>query len=110
MSLYLAVFDGDDELAGLIAGAYSDFGTFREAAQRTAAETNTDLTTLLNHSDCEGEWGVQELPALCSELKALMAAGGAACDVRTVEGLLLVEELLQLATFAREQQLPILFQ
>ena len=53
---------------------------------------------------------MEELPALCNELKALIRAGGAACDVRTVEGLLLVEELLQLATFASEQQLPILFQ
>jgi hypothetical protein len=110
VSLYLAVFDGDDELAGLIAGSYSDFGIFREAARRTATEKNTDLTTLLDHSDCDGEWGVQELPALCNELSALIAAGGAACDIRTSEGLLLVEELLQLARFAREQRLPIKFQ
>jgi len=66
MSLYLTIFDGDEEVTGWVFGHYSDFGCFRDViAAKLCAE---DYPTLMQHSDCDGEWTPQELRSLRSEL------------------------------------------
>ena len=68
MSLYLAIFDGDEEVDGWALGHYSDFGYFRDAV---AVRMRDECPTLMLHSDCDGEWTVEELPALRAELTAI---------------------------------------
>ena len=68
MSLYLAIFDGDEEVAGWALGHYSDFGYFREVVDLRMAD---QCPTLMLHSDCDGEWTVQQLPVLRAELVAI---------------------------------------
>jgi hypothetical protein len=72
MSLYLAIFDGDEEVDGWVFGHYSDFGCFRDTiAAKLKAK---DYPVLMTHSDCAGEWPVAELPALRRELASIAAA------------------------------------
>lgn len=67
MSLYLTIFDGDEEITGWVFGHYSDFGYFRDViAARLEAG---DFPTLMTHSDCDGEWTVEALPRLRQELQ-----------------------------------------
>jgi hypothetical protein len=68
VSLYLAIFDGDEEVKGWVFGHYSDFGYFRDVV---GIEMRKGCPTLLNHSDCDGEWTLQQLPALRAELEAI---------------------------------------
>jgi Immunity protein 70 len=72
MSLFLTIFDGDDDVAGWAFGHYSDFGCFRDtiATKLRAA----DYPTLMKHSDCDGDWPVAQLPVLRSELESIAAA------------------------------------
>ncbi len=72
MSLYLAIFDGAEDVAGWVFGHYSDFGYFRDtvAKQLKAA----DYPVLMTHSDCDGDWPVAQLPALRGELEAIASA------------------------------------
>ena len=74
MGLYLCVFseDGDDEHAASEVGSYADFGAFRQAVARHLE--GSDFPVLLLHSDCDGEWTVEELPALIEELDVIAAA------------------------------------
>lgn len=69
MSLYLTIFDGDEEVTGWVFGHYSDVGYFRDvvAAKLRAG----DYPTLMTHSDCDGEWTPQELPRLRRELQLI---------------------------------------
>jgi hypothetical protein len=67
MSLYLTIFDGDEEVTGWVFGHYSDFGYFRDVV--AAKLRSADYPTLMTHSDCDGEWTPQELPQLRQELK-----------------------------------------
>ena len=73
MGLYLCIFadDGDDEIAGWQLGHYSDFGCFRDAISRHLG--TADFPVLMDHSDCDGEWSVAQLPGLVSELEAIGA-------------------------------------
>lgn len=69
MSLYLTIFDGDEEVTGWVFGHYSDFGYFRDVvAAKLRAD---DYTTLMTHSDCDGEWTPDELPRLRQELQLI---------------------------------------
>ena len=69
MSLYLTIFDGDEEVIGWVFGHYSDFGYFRDViASKLSAE---DYPTLMHHSDCDGQWTPKELSSLRSELEAI---------------------------------------
>ena len=74
MGLYLCVFDekDEDEHAASEVGSYADFGAFREAVARYLVAS--DFPVLLLHSDCDGEWTVEELPALIKELDVIAAA------------------------------------
>lgn len=73
MSLYLCIFteDGEDEIAGWQLGAYSDFALFRDTIAKHLREG--DFPTLMTHSDCSGEWSVEELPQLIHELQTISA-------------------------------------
>ena len=71
MSLYLAIFDGEEE-TGWVFGHYSDFGCFRDTI---AAKLRAQVyPTLMAHSDCDGEWPAHELPTLRLELETIAAA------------------------------------
>ena len=72
MSLYLAIFDGDEDVCGWVFGHYSDFGCFRDII---AAKLNAkDYPILMMHTDCDGEWTFGELPALRHELESIATA------------------------------------
>jgi hypothetical protein len=76
MGLYLCIFSGvhelhDDEIAGWQVGHYRDFACFRDAISRHIGATGFPM--LIEHSDCEGEWSVAELPALVAELETISA-------------------------------------
>lgn len=69
MSLYFCIFDGETEVTGWVFGHYSDFGYLRDVI---AAKLGADhYPTLMQHSDCDGEWSPQELHKLRSELRAI---------------------------------------
>jgi immunity protein 70 of polymorphic toxin system len=77
MGLYLCVFssdDRDDDLDGIEVGSYDDFGTFRDEVHgRLEAGENWGalFPTLLEHSDCDGEWTVDECRTLGDELATI---------------------------------------
>jgi hypothetical protein len=74
VSLYLCIFsegDDDDEIAGWQLGHYSDFGCFRDTISQHLGATGFPI--LMEHSDCDGEWSVAELPGLIVELETIGA-------------------------------------
>jgi hypothetical protein len=116
MSLYLCVFDGGDELAGVEVGSYADFNALRAAIAREfeGGAVGSKFPELMLHSDCDGEWSVEECARLREELRTLVdearnrpALFGSFLDV---DGRPLLESLLGLAEFALRRRLPILFQ
>jgi len=74
MGLCLCVFNEElsDEHAASEVGSYADFNAFRQAVARQLGRS--DFPVLLLHSDCDGEWTVEELPALIKELDVIAAA------------------------------------
>ena len=79
MSLCLIVFGSDieqdddpEEIAECDVGHYSDFGCFRDTIARHLDPDR--FPTLMEHSDCDGEWTLEELPALEHELQEIGAA------------------------------------
>src|SRR5262245_14311428 len=77
MGLCLHVFgpaDGDDdpeEVAECDVGHYSDFGCFRDTIARHLDAGR--FPTLMEHSDCDGEWSLAEVPVLERELREIGA-------------------------------------
>jgi Immunity protein 70 len=74
VSLYLCIFnegDDDEELAGWQLGHYSDFGCFRDTISRHLDVAGFPI--LMEHSDCDGEWSVADLPGLIIELETIGA-------------------------------------
>ena len=76
MGLYLCVFgpraadqQNVKELAACDVGHYSDFGFFRETIARHAGRAKYPV--LMEHSDCDGEWTVAEMPKLRAELEEI---------------------------------------
>jgi hypothetical protein len=64
--------DGDgepDEIAECDVGHYSDFGCFRDTIARHL--TARRFPTLMDHSDCDGEWTLVEIPVLERELREI---------------------------------------
>jgi hypothetical protein len=137
MSLYLCVFDGDEELEGVNVGHYADFGRFRDevAARLEGGVRGSRFPVLGLHSDCEGEWSAGECAALEVELESIALAFarlphagfgsewqlGVAEELGLeprnlgesfidVDGEPLVERLLALCRVAREHGAPISFQ
>lgn len=70
MGLYLAIFSGEKEIAGLEVGSYNDFGIFRDmvTSQLEEEKGGSKFPTLINHSDCDGEWSPDESRRLEKEL------------------------------------------
>src|SRR5689334_17400847 len=73
MGLYLCIFteDHEDELGACDVGHYSDFGYFRDTIARHMNRKH--FPVLMTHSDCDGEWTVEQLPALVRELETIAA-------------------------------------
>jgi len=115
VSLYLCIFAGSQEAAGVEVGSYADFNRFRQhiAAQLESGTPGERFPSLLLHSDCEGEWTVTDCQRLREELAVLraeMAADPALASFRDVEEEILVERLAWLVEAALALRLPILFQ
>src|SRR4051812_1326427 len=64
--------DEPEEIAECDVGHYSDFGCFRDAIARHLDARR--FATLMNHSDCDGEWTLAEVPILEHELREISAA------------------------------------
>ena len=73
MGLYLAIFDGDEELDGVEVGLYADFATFRSAVKKhlEGGIEGSRCPMLMLHSDCDGEWSPDEAAQLQEELIAI---------------------------------------
>lgn len=76
MGLCLHVFgpdrgDGEEpeEIAECDVGHYSDYHCFREAITRHLDARQYPL--LMEHSDCDGEWPLAEIPSLEQELQKI---------------------------------------
>ncbi|MCP3097786.1 immunity 70 family protein [Myxococcus sp. K15C18031901] len=137
MSLYLCVYEDDEDLEGFQVGPYTDFGAFRDYVTREleAGSAGSRFPTLILHSDCDGEWSVaecerlrDELARIAIEMKARPAvefssewqrieAQSAGLVPRNalesfldVNGGFLVESLQRLTEFALEHRAPISFQ
>jgi len=76
MGLYLAIFDGDEEVDGLEVGSYDDFGVFRDtiAAAVEQGKPGSLCPVLMNHADSKGEWSVADAGNLIAELEIIEAA------------------------------------
>ena len=81
MGLYLCVFasdDSDDDLDGIEVGTYDDFGRLPGRGPSPASKPATDwgarFPTLLQHSDCDGQWTVDECRTLRDELTTIRTA------------------------------------
>jgi hypothetical protein len=79
MGLCLYVLDADPggdeepgELAECNVGHYSDFGCFRDTIDRHLG--SDAYPTVMQHSDCDGEWSLAEIPLLEEELREIGAA------------------------------------
>lgn len=137
MGLYLAVFDDGHELDGVEVGAYSDFGTFRDAVVSNLEDgvAGSRFPTLILHSDCEGQWTPTEAAELEKELEIVsvrfqklppisldaewkeQVAATFALKLHNlsdcffdVDGEPLLERLINLAKLGQARNLPILFQ
>jgi hypothetical protein len=136
MGLYLAVFDGDEEIDGVEVGSYDDFAFFRDAVASglEGGSAGSRFPTLILHSDCDGEWTAEQAVALESELGAItqefadlppVLLHGWKAEVAKmfgikpsnlgdcffdVDGEPLLERLAGLAKLSQERNLPILFQ
>jgi hypothetical protein len=77
MGLYLCVFADEEELEGLEVGSYADFDSFRTCVTDTleGGQPGSKYPTLINHSDCDGEW----TPAQCAKLREEVASISEAC-------------------------------
>jgi hypothetical protein len=75
MSLYLCIFNDDEEVDGVDVGAYSDFSYFRKIIAEVLenGQAGSRFPTLLLHSDCEGEWSVVDCSKLQKELEIINA-------------------------------------
>lgn len=111
MSLYLCIFDGATEIAGVEVGSYADFGEFRDAVAGEAegGVSGSRFPTLMHHPDDDGRWEVAELPRLAEELHTLGSMTTLARFVDS-EDRPLALALAGLVTCAQEHGLPILFQ
>lgn len=73
MGLYLCVFEDDTELDGVEVGSYEDFAFFRSTVSELLERNRTGLRfpILGLHSDCDGEWSLEECAKLKLELHTI---------------------------------------
>jgi hypothetical protein len=76
MGLYLCVFDADEEVDGVDVGGYADFDLLRSTIVNRLEEgkPGARYPTLILHSDCDGEWTVDQCVALEKELQSASVA------------------------------------
>jgi hypothetical protein len=137
MSLYLCIFAGNHEVAGLEVGSYADFNALRQtiAGALEGGSAGARFPHLMLHSDCEGEWAVdaclklrEELVTIVAEMAALpplpflgdwqeavakaraLKPGNAGESFIDVDGEFLLPRLQGLVEAALTQGHPILFQ
>jgi YD repeat-containing protein len=135
--LYLCIFDGDEDVDGVDVGAYSDYNALRDVVVRQleAGKPGSKFPTLINHSDCDGEWSVADCEKLqvepaeiattlkarppfrfLSEWQTALARSiglsprNAFESFIDVDGEFLLERLQNLVQSALDRRLPILFQ
>ena len=73
MGLYLCVFCGDDELAGIDVGSYEDFERFREVARKLDRRVFRRFGTLRANVKPNTSWSRKEAERLAKELEVLGA-------------------------------------
>ena len=137
MGLYLCVFDGEDEIDGVEVGPYADFGELRDYVVREleGGKAGTRFPTFIIHSDCDGQWSVEDAAKLLAELETIVSSMKAQKPVPfvsewqrnaarnvglvpksafesfvDVDGELVLLRIQNLVRVALEHQLPILFQ
>lgn len=138
MGLYLVIFDeNDDEIEGVEVGRYRDFGVFRENVELVYGLTKAqgEFSTLMLHSDCDGEWHPRDCQNLLLELNLIKNDfkkkppitfnNGWQDDIKKakhlpnnnlyesfidVDGELLIERLIDLVELSIKKDKPILFQ
>jgi len=137
MSLYLCVFDSDKDICGVDVGHYSDFGAFRNAICKLLENgiEGSKFPVLMLHSDCDGEWSVNDCINLEKELTEIASAfaqmppqpfqsewqldtakllGIKPTNLNEsfidVDGEPLILRLITLCKFAQQHDLPITFQ
>lgn len=137
MGLYLCIFEDEEDIAGVDVGAYSDFARFRNEIAKSleSDQIGSKFPTLMLHSDCDGEWSVDEcklllveLESIANKLKALPSIQfpenwqRSAADQTglvpsslyecfiDVDGENLIERLIALSRTSIERNLPISFQ
>jgi hypothetical protein len=137
VGLYLCIFDGDDEIDGVEVGPYADFGELRDYIVRELEEgkAGTRFPTFILHSDCDGEWSVDDATKLLTELEEIGGSMKAQKPVPfvsewkskvakniglvpksafesfvDVDGEFVLMRIQNLVRVALEHQLPILFQ
>jgi hypothetical protein len=136
-SVYLCIFDGEEEVEGVEIGSYADFGFFREGVTAVVenGKKGSRCPILINHHDSDGEWSPEEAGRLVGELKLVangfskmppvtfnsdwkkQVAASEGLEPRNllecffdVDGVPLVARLLDLAEKSDRLRLPIIFQ
>lgn len=74
MGLYLCIFDDyDEELCGVEVGQYNYFSRFRNQVARLVDEKvfSSDMSVLLQHQDCDGNWDTDDCKRLLPELEEI---------------------------------------
>jgi len=73
MSLYLCIFDGDDDIDGIDVGGYADFNALRDLVieKLEFGNAGSRFPTFVLHSDCDGEWTSDQCRSLISELEGI---------------------------------------
>lgn len=137
MGLYVYIGNDEGQIDGADFGKYADFGAFRQyvASQVERGPLGHRFPVLLLHSDCDGEWTVNECHRLQAELLEISAAMyalppaavdgewqldllesrgiGPANAIETyfdADGMPVLVRLLKLTTIAIEHGRPIVFQ
>ncbi|MES1197162.1 MAG: Imm70 family immunity protein [Pseudomonadota bacterium] len=75
MGLCLVIYDENgDDVAEVGVGPYSEFGALRDFVAFNLERQNAGsrFPTFMLHSDCDGEWSVEEMPKLIAELEAII--------------------------------------
>jgi len=76
MGLYLCIFDGNKDVAGVDVGPYADYNALRDyiTGELEAGKPGSKFPTFVLHSDCDGEWSVVQCEMLNCELSAIATA------------------------------------
>ena len=122
MGLYLCIFDQNEEdICGVEVGLYSYFGEFRDLVSkftnkdfiskvlRRKSKFSLPMTTLLNHSDCDGSWNVEEYVQLKMELEEIKPENLFECFIDS-DCEFLIDRLIKLCDLAIQENRPIIFQ